>query len=103
MNKNGKWESTYLLNKFLKIWYTSFTGSFCSATQQISIILWNLISHYKVYKKPPFSSTLGKITPIYTPLFLRPTLILSSQSIYTSLLLMICIIHPPVFHHPHII
>jgi hypothetical protein len=100
--ENGKWESTYLLNKFLKIWYTSFTDFFCSATQQIPINLCSLMAHYKVHQKPPFTSTLSKITPVYTPLF-KTYFNIIFPSISTSLLLMSCIVHPPVFHHPNII
>lgn len=102
LNKNWKLESTYLLHKFLKIWYTSFTDALCSATQQIPIILWNLMAHYKVHKKPPFTSTLSKITQVYTPLF-KTYFNIIFPSIFTSLLLMICIVLPPVFHHPNII
>jgi len=78
VNKNGKWESTYLMYKFLKIRYTSFSDSSCSATQQIPIILWNLIAHYEVHKKPPFTSTPVRLLQS-TQHLLRPILVLSSH------------------------
>jgi len=60
-------EDTYLLTPWSKVLLEKLTGY--TASQEISLILWNPKVHYRIHKFPTPVPILSQLNPVHTPTF----------------------------------